>query len=161
MGKWSHLVGKYPEKPENPSSDYQRALMATRDKYRDFSTEELANALTEAEKRVDEVNDQLSEAKLQVTAIESLFLFRLKEQGIESVVAGGFTHTVSPEPQFAKRDARLLRQWAIDTQQEDLLTINSQTLTNLAKTYFEEHNEAPPGVELTNIYTKLLRRKKK
>lgn len=161
MGKWSHLVGKYPEKPENPSTDYQRALMATRDKHRGKSTEELAQALTAAEKKVDEIDAQLSEAKLEVTALESLFLFHLKEQGIESVVAGGYTHTVSPEPQFAKRDARALRQWAIDTKQEDLLTINSQTLTSLAKTYFEEHNEAPPGVELTNIYTKLLRRKKK
>jgi uncharacterized coiled-coil protein SlyX len=160
VGKWSHLVGKYPARDDNPSTDYQRALSAARDAHKDKTIEELSIALTEAEDKKDRVKQALDEAQLQVTALERVILEHLKTQGIESVHAGGYSLTSSPEPTFTKRDGRALREWAMKTEQEDLLTIQSQTLTNLSKAYFEANNEPPPGVELTYIYTKLLRRKK-
>jgi hypothetical protein len=167
VGKWSHLVGKYPAREDNPSTDYQRALSAARDAHKGKTIEELSEALTAAEDAKDRINQALAESQLQVTALERVILEHLKTQGIEAVLAGGFRLTSSPEPTFTKRDGRALRAWAIETNQEDLLTIQSQTLTNISKKHYDEinpktgepNNEPPPGVELTNIYVKLLRRK--
>lgn len=161
-GKWGFILDKFKggadKQADNPS--YVEALQKTRDSYRGLSMEVLSESLSQWNSKKKEIEDTLKAANLQIAAIERVILERMEEQGLASVEAAGYRLTVSAEPYFAKRDGAKLREWAQQTNQEDLLTINSQTLTSLAKTHFLEHGEPPPGVELTNAYKTLSRTKK-
>jgi len=158
-GKWAFLKDKFPPVEEAQSSEYQQALNAAIEAHKGKSLKDLSETLTAARELKDAINEQLSEANLQITALERLIIDWLDASGVESITSGGYKLTASPEPIFAKRDGAALRAWAQVTGQEDLLTINSQTLTSLAKTYYLEHNEPPPGVELTGVHVKLSRTK--
>lgn len=162
-GKWGFLKGKIAERDPNEEPGYaeryvdiKRRLEAT-----NATFEDLSKLLTLARERKEAITKNLSDAGLEVTVIERLVIEKLESDGIDSVTAAGYKLTPSVEPVFAKRDGAKLRAWARETDQEDLLTINSQTLSSLAKEHYLEHGEPMPGVELTNTFTKLSRTKQK
>jgi len=159
-GKWAFLRDQFKTTAdEDASSEYRQALNAVRDVHAGKSFLQLSEALTLHREQKDRINQQLADVNLHITALERLIIEKLDEAGVESITSGGYKLTASPEPIFRKRDAHSLREWAQETGQEDLLTIQSQTLTSIAKQYYLEHNEPPPGVELTGVHVKLSRTK--
>lgn len=161
MGKWSFLKDKkIPERqPEEPG--YAELFATLKTEFAGLNFEQLSEILTNARETKTDLERKVKDASLTVTVIERLIIEKLEAAGIESVTAAGYKLTPSPEPNFSKRDGQALRAWATETGQEDLLTINSQTLSSIAKDYYLEHGEAPPGTELTGLYTKLSRTKAK
>lgn len=157
-GKWAFLRGKVAER-EDERPEYAQRYAELKTALADLNFEQLSEALTENREVKDDLTQKLSDASLSVTVIERLVIEKLEAAGLESVVAGGYRLTPSVEPTFSKRDGQALRAWAEETDQADLLTINAQTLTSLAKEHFLQHGEPPPGVELTGTYTKLSRTK--
>ena len=166
MGKWSFLQDKekYPqlaERSDDETPEYVRRYAYHKASFNGANFHEMADALTANRDAKSELESDLKDVNLNIQVIEKLIIEKLDAAGIESVTAGGYKLTPSPEPVFSKRDGTKLREWAQETGQEDLLTINSQTLSSLAKDHFLEHGEPMPGVELTGIYTKLSRTKQR
>jgi hypothetical protein len=160
MGKWDFLRKQGVQEIEREESpDYTQRLAVRRREYEGLNFEALSIALSDAREVKDDLAAKLSDANLDVTVIERLVIEKLESAGLESVVAGGYRLTPSPEPVFQKKDARALREWAEREGFTDLLTINAQTLTSLAKEHFLNNGEPPAGVELTGTYTKLSRTK--
>lgn len=157
-GKWAFLKGKFDERTDD-RPEYAQRFTELKTALAGLNFEQLSEALTDNVAIKSDLAQKLSDASLNVTVIERLIIEKLEAAGIESITAGGYRLTPSVEPNFSKRDGHALRQWATETGQEDLLTIHSQTLASLAKDWFLEHGEAPPGVETTGIYTKLSRTK--
>lgn len=160
MGRWSFLRGQVPERP-NEEPGYAERYAEFKKACGALTFEGLASRLTQNIEAKGEFEKDLKDVNLNIKVLERLMIEKQEAEGLESVVAGGYRWTPSPEPSFSKRDGRALRKWADETGQSDLLTINSQTLSSIAKDYFLEHAEAPPGVELTGTYTKLSRTKRK
>jgi hypothetical protein len=162
VGRWSFLKDpKYnlAERSDHETPEYVQRYAQLKGELSALNFEQLSERLTDNRGVKDDLAKDLSDVNLNIQVIEKLIVEKLDAAGIESVVAGGYRLTPSVEPSFAKRDGQALRQWATETGQEDLLTINSQTLSSLAKEHFLEHGEPPPGVELAGTYTKLSRTK--
>ena len=160
MAKWAFLKGKVPERT-NEEPGYAERYTEFKTACAELNFEELSQRLTENRDQKSDLESDLKDVNLNIAVLEKLVIEKLEAAGIESVVAGGYRLTPSPEPTFSKRDGQKLREWAAENGMVDLLTINSQTLTSIAKDYFLEHGEAPPGTELTGTYTKLSRTKQK
>lgn len=167
MGKWSFLKEKdadgnrkVPEKvSEEPG--YAERYAEFKKHCAEMNFEDLSHRLTASRDVKSGLESDLKDINLNIAVLEKLVIEKLEAAGIDSVVAGGYRLTPSPEPVFSKRDPRALREWALESGQADLLTIHSQTLSSIAKDYFLENAEAPPGLELTSTYTKLSRTKQK
>jgi hypothetical protein len=160
-GKWQFLKGQVPEKTNDEQPGYRERYAKLAALYKDHTLPALAEELTKAREIKDEFMGQLAEANLEVTVRERLIIEKLEALGIDSITAGGYKLTPSPEPVFSKRDGAALRQWCSETGQEELLTVNAQTLSSLAKQVYLDDGMPPPGVELTGVYTKLSRTKAK
>jgi hypothetical protein len=160
VGRWAHLKGVVPEIQTAAESEEAESLeRSLRALHAGESLDVLADALTTSRATRDRLNEELGEVNTAIRVIEKLIIEKLDAAGIESVTVGGYKLTPSIEPNFRKVDGERLRAWVRETGQEDLLTVHSQTLAALAKDYYQEHNEAPPGTEMSGYYTKLSRTK--
>lgn len=157
-GKWSFLKDKLPPADE-PTPDLAAKLAQHRELFAGDTLETLSQELTKAREEKDAKSAELSDLNISIMALERLIIEKLESAGIESVTAGGYKLTPSIEPVFKKVDGGALRVWCVETGQEDLLTVNANTLTSLAKELFLSDGAPPPGVELTGTYTKLSRTK--
>jgi hypothetical protein len=160
-GKWAFLKGVVDEIEPAESAGYAERLATLKAALSDKNFEQLSDSLTLAQARKDKINAELSEAKLEVTVLERLVIEKLESAGIESITAGGYKLTPSIEPQFKKIDGAALRKYIEETHQEELLTVQSQTLTSLAKDHYLQTGEVLPGLELSGTFTKLSRTKSK
>lgn len=145
MGKWSHLVGKVPNLPVDPS--YEQALYARVD---ELSTLDKAD-LAERYALLDQVKNTLDKASkdldFDMTAITMLMSKRFQDEGLESAVIGGYRWTPKPDPYAQVKDKAEFLKWALEHMQSNL-QIPWPTLNSIVKANLESGEELPPGVDV-------------
>lgn len=116
---------------------------------RDLDNTELCEMYTRIRKELDELEAQVSVLETQKAALTYLFTNRFEEDDVTSMkFANGVTLGESVEPLPNVKDRQLLIDWIKSTGQEELLTLNYQTLASITKQALLEGRPLPPGVEV-------------
>lgn len=116
---------------------------------RDLNNTELCDLYVQVRKAMDELEAKLQVLEVQKAALTYLFTNRFEEDDVTSMkFASGVTLGESVEPLPNVKDRTALVNWIKSTGQEELLTINYQTLASMTKQLLLEGKPIPDGVEV-------------
>jgi hypothetical protein len=116
---------------------------------RDADNTQLCEFYINVRKEIDELEAHLSVLETQKAALTYLFTNRFEEDDVTSMkFANGVTLGESVEPLPNVKDRQQLINWIKETGQEELLTLNYQTLASITKQALLEGKSIPPGVEV-------------
>lgn len=116
---------------------------------RDLDNTQLQDVYVRVRKQMDKLESELSVLETQKAALTYLFCQRFEEDDVTSMkFASGVTLGESIEPIPNVKDRTALITWIKETGQEDLLTLNYQTLASITKAALLEGQPIPPGVEV-------------
>jgi hypothetical protein len=154
-GKYAAFKSLYPKVPfEATAFEKMREVLDAIDgesemRVRDLTNTELKDLYVEARRAKDALDVQVSLLETQIAAYTYLFVQRMEE---DDVTALPFTDGVqlgsSVEPYPNVKDREALYKWIKDSGQEELLTLNYQTLASITKQRLLEGEPIPPGVEV-------------
>jgi hypothetical protein len=135
-----NIVLDAPAFPNDPSNKMR---------VRDLDTTQLCDLYVRLRKELAEKEVQVSVLETQKAALTYLFTNRFEEVDVTSMkFANGVTLGESVEPLPNVKDSTALKSWIKETGQEDLLTLNYQTLASITKQALLEGKPIPPGVEV-------------
>lgn len=116
---------------------------------RDLDSTQLCERYAGVRKQIEDLEGQLSVLETLEAAITYLFVNRFEEDDVTSMkFSNGVTLGESVEPLPNVKDRAALTSWIKSTGQEDLLTLNYQTLRSVVKQMLIEGKPLPPGVEV-------------
>lgn len=116
---------------------------------RDLDSTQLCERYVGVRKQIDDIEETLSVLEVQKAALTYLFTNRFEEDDVTSMkFANGVTLGESIEPLPNVKDRTALIEWIKSTGQEELLTLNYQTLASITKQALLEGKPIPPGVEV-------------
>ena len=133
--------------PAYPCSDGSAPQDKTR--VRDLDNTALCDLYVQVRKTMDELEAKLSVLEIQKAALTYIFTNRFEDDDVTSMkFASGVTLGESVEPLPNVKDRTALVDWIKTTKQEELLTINYQTLASITKQLLLEGKPIPAGVEV-------------
>lgn len=116
---------------------------------RDLPNTDLKDLYVAARRAKAQLDIQVSVLETQIAAYTYLFVQRMEE---DDVTALPFTDGVqlgsSVEPYPNVKDRTALNAWIKETGQEEILTLNYQTLASIVKQRLVDGESLPPGVEV-------------
>lgn len=116
---------------------------------RDLDNTELQEMYVKVRKELNELEAKVSVLETQKAALTYIFVQRFEEDDVTSMkFANGVTLGESVEPLPNVKDRTALTNWIKETGQEELLTLNYQTLASITKQLLLEGKPVPPGVEV-------------
>jgi hypothetical protein len=116
---------------------------------RDLNNTQLKDLYVVARKAADELEAKTSVIETQIAALNYMFVQRMEEDDVTSLpFTDGVTLGASVEPYPNVIDRTALTTWIKSTGQEDLLTLNYQTLASIVKAMLLEGKPLPPGVDV-------------
>lgn len=158
-GKYEQFRKLYPKAPiEATSFDRINAVLdapafpqdaACKLRVRDLDNTQLCELYVQVRKQLDQLEAQVSVLEIQKAALTYIFTNRFEEDDVTSMkFANGTTLGESVEPLPNVKDRTALVNWIKTTGQEELLTLNYQTLASMVKQLLLEGKPIPPGVEV-------------
>lgn len=159
-GKYEAFRKLYPKAPMEATrfEQIQTVLDAPTDvsdgirsklRLRDLDNEDLCAFYVHIRKNIDELEAKLSVFEIQKEALAYLFAGRFEEADVTSIrFKNGVLLSQSVEPYPSVVDKEALMGWLKSTGQEELLTLNWQTLATITKQMLLEGKQLPPGVEV-------------
>lgn len=162
-GKYEAFRKKYPKAPIEgdrfammqtvldafafPAKEGEDQLDVTR--VRDLDNTRLRTVLIEIRRALSPLEAQIETLKIREAAVVFAFTERFDEDEITSMkFADGVGLNSNCEPLPSVNDKTTLYKWIKETGQEDLLTLNYQTLASIVKTAILEGKALPPGVDV-------------
>ena len=126
----------------------------------EFTTSaDLANEYVTVRSVEDDLNEQLDEVRLRRTAVESLLIAKMDEDGLDAMrLACGFNIFVQVAPYAQVVDREACRKWCIAQGMENQMTLPWSTLNSLNSERLLAGEPEPDGVQ-TFAKTTLMRRK--
>lgn len=116
---------------------------------RDLDNTGLCEMYVDIRKQLDELEAKVAVLEIQKAALTYLFTNRFEEDDVTSMkFANGVTLGESVEPLPNVKDREALVNWIKETGQEELLTINYQTLASITKQALLEGKPIPAGCEV-------------
>jgi hypothetical protein len=160
-GKYEQFRKQYPKAPlEATAFDKINAVLdapafssiedpLNQFRLRDLDSTQLCERYVQVRTKIDELEAELSVLEVQKAAMTYLFTNRFEDDDVTSMkFANGVTLGESVEPLPNVKDREALITWIKNTGQEDLLTLNYQTLASITKQALLEGKPVPPGVEV-------------
>lgn len=162
-GKYEQFRKQYPKAPiEATAFDKINAVLDApaypapgtleqidQTRVRDLDNTQLCDMYITVRKEMDDLEGKLSVLEVKKAALTYLFTNRFEEDDVTSMkFANGVTLGESVEPLPNVKDRTALTNWIKATGQEELLTINHQTLASITKQALLEGNPVPDGVEV-------------
>jgi len=154
-GKYEQFRKQYPKAPiEATAFDKINAVLDApvgegAMRLRDLDNTDLCDFYVHVRKQLDDLEAQKSVLEVQKAALTYLFTNRFEEDDVTSMkFANGVTLGEAVEPLPNVKDREALIGWIKSTGQEDLLTLNYQTLASITKQALLEGKPIPPGVEV-------------
>ena len=143
MGKWTHLLGQYPER--------KLALKALKDKCVELSMEELEKEVSKHHRRVKELKAQKSLAEQEYVAASEVLLEVWEVDGTQSIKREHLGLLVRNDDVRARiTDMRAFSRWAKKNDLHGIIqaTVNANTLSSTVKTLLQEGVDIPDCISL-------------
>ena len=156
-GKYESFRKLYPKLPmESTAFDRINAVLDAPAypedgaiRVRDLDNTKLQELYVQVRQAIDAETERLKVLTTQCDALVYLFTERMEEDDITSIkFTNGVTIGSSVEPYPNVTDRSILNSWIKETGQEELLTLNYQTLASLIKQAILEGKDLPPGVDV-------------
>ena len=155
--KWATFRKLYPKAPiEATAFDAMNAVLDApafqgedTTRVRDLNNTQLKGLYVQVRQQIDELDAKLSVLNVQKNALTYLFTERFEEDNVTSMkFDDGVMLSEAPEPYPNVKDRATLVAWIKSTGQEDLLTLNFQTLASMCKQLLLDGKPIPPGVDI-------------
>ena len=155
--KWATFRKLYPKAPiEATAFDAMNAVLDApafqgedTTRVRDLNNTQLKGLYVQVRQQIDELDAKLSVLNVQKNALTYLFTERFEEDYVTSMkFDDGVMLSEAPEPYPNVKDRATLVAWIKSTGQEDLLTLNFQTLASMCKQLLLDGKPIPPGVDI-------------
>lgn len=165
--KWATFRKLYPKAPiEATAFDAMNAVLdapaypvevegdlnlitADTTRVRDLNNTQLKGLYVQVRQAIDELDAKISVLNVQKNALTYLFTERFEEDDVTSMkFDDGVMLSEAPEPYPNVKDRATLVAWIKSTGQEDLLTLNFQTLASMCKQLLLDGKPIPPGVDI-------------
>ncbi len=173
--KWSYLKEKFQEAPDDPdyfaevhsAMDARKVVFergpAGENNERPATFNDWTSELNAVEDQIDAIERDLRAANVAKKALNKLILRYLNDQNLDKIGANGFTYSEKVKPIGKCVDRKALREWALSTNNEDLLTVNYQRLQSMVNDALtgEEGAQLPDGVEVNTFVSSVSRTKSK
>jgi hypothetical protein len=149
MGKYSQLKGKIaqftqPDDWQQKIDKLKKELALGKKK-----TVELTGIFDVARQKKEALQEQISEVNTELEAVQQVLLAQLEEQDITSLKdTAGNTFFVKDDPYCSIEDRGLFNAWVKETGQEDLFSVNYQTVSAITKDALVNAKALPPGVRV-------------
>ena len=143
MGKWTYLIGQYPER--------KKALKNLKDICMALTEPELEKKVSKYSKRVKELKAEKALAEQEYVAAYEVLLERWKVNGTQSIKRDNLGLLVRCDDVRASiKDMDEFKEWAAEN---DLLgivteTVNANTLSSTMKTLLQEGVDIPECISL-------------
>lgn len=156
MGKYSafrNQLTKFTEEPSHQEKvNEMRAkiladLKLTNDEPTMFN---LGYVLVQARLEKARLEARVKEENLKIEAMTQVLVDKLESEDYTSLkLTNGVSLTIKDDVYCSVSDKVKFYDWIEETSQQDLLTVNYQTMSALTKTLLIDGKEAPPGVSTT------------
>ena len=155
--KWATFRKLYPKAPiEATAFDAMNAVLDApafqgedTTRVRDLNNTQLKGLYVQVRQQIDELDAKLSVLNVQKNALTYLFTERFEEDDVTSMkFDDGVMLSEAPEPYPNVKDRATLIAWVKETGQEELLTLNFQTLASMCKQLLLDGKPIPPGVDI-------------
>ena len=155
--KWATFRKLYPKAPiEATAFDAMNAVLDApafqgedTTRVRDLNNTQLKGLYVQVRQAIDELDAKLSVLNVQKNALTYLFTERFEEDDVTSMkFDDGVMLSEAPEPYPNVKDRATLIAWVKETGQEELLTLNFQTLASMCKQLLLDGKPIPPGVDI-------------
>lgn len=146
MGKWSHLVGQYPERKE--------ALKTLLALYKDKTTDELEKLVEGFYREQKDLERQAKQLGNKYQACSELLVERWSEDKLNSKRRSDIGGLSRHDSLFARiTDMKKFKVWAKENGIGNLVqeTVNHNSLTSTVKELIKDGNKLPEGI---GIFTK-------
>ena len=143
MGKWTHLLGQYPER--------KLALKALKDKCQDMSMQDLEKEVAKHHKRVKELKAQKSLAEQEYVAASEVLLEIWEADGTQSIKREHLGLLVRNDDVRASiKNMDEFKAWARENELGGIIqeTVNANTLSSTMKTLLQEGTDIPDCISL-------------
>lgn len=154
-GKYAAFKSLYPKVPFEASAfDKMREVLDVpvdegEMRVRDLPNTELKDLYVAARREKAALEIDLSLLETQIAAYSYLFVQRMEEDDVTALpFTDGVSLGSSVEPYPNVKDREALYKWIKESGQEDLLTLNYQTLASITKQRLIDGESLPPGVEV-------------
>jgi hypothetical protein len=143
MGKWTHLIGQYPER--------KLALKDLKEKCQKLSMDELEREVAQKQRRVKELKAEKALAEQEYVAASEALLERWSDDGTQSIKREHLGQLFRSDDVRARiSDMVAFKEWAAAEQLEGLVqeTVNANTLSSTMKVLIQEGKEIPECISL-------------
>lgn len=146
MGKWSHLIGEYPEKRE--------ASLAEKAKFIDKDIHELESLAAEIYDKKKRLEREFNKAKTEYTAVSEVLLDKWKEKQTTGCRRDDIGMLSRSDEVYARiANMREFKEWAAANGLANMVqeTVNAQSLSSTVKQLMLDGEEIPEGI---SVFTK-------
>lgn len=158
-GKWAAFKTLYPKAPIEAGTFEQMQIVLNAPAFptdphnkmrvRDLNNSQVKDLYVQVRKALDEVNARVSVLETQKAALTYLFINRMEEDDVTRYpFTDGVSLGASFEPIPNVKDKTKLKEWVKETGQEDILTVNYQTLASIVKQMLLEGQPIPEFIEV-------------
>ena len=140
------LINQVLDAPAFPNDPHNQMRV------RDLDNSQLKDLYRKCRKAIDDLTVRLSVLETQKAALTYIFVNRMEEDDVTSIsFTDGVRLGASFEPIPNVNDKTKLKEWIKETGQEDVLTVNYQTLASIVKQMLLEGQPIP---ECIDVYMK-------
>ena len=143
MGKWTHLLGQYPER--------KLALKDLKEKCQGMTMEALEKEVAKHHSTVKELKSQKSLAEQEYLAASEVLLERWSDDGTQSIKREHLGLLVRNDDVRARiTDMTEFKAWAAEHDLSGVIqeTVNANTLSSTMKVLLQEGSEIPECISL-------------
>lgn len=163
-GKWSRLKGQVPLAPVEQgwqdkvnAAKSQPKVVETNDgdlqilspPLIQLSKVEKARRYCELRDQKDRLEDQISDINVSLEALSQLMIAEMENEGTDLFrLDSGDSLSIKDEPYSSVNERPKFIEWINSTNQQDLLSVNYQTMNSMVKNRLEQGLSAPPGIKV-------------
>jgi len=143
IGKWAHLVGKYPER--------KLALVNLKEGFQKLSMAELEEQVSKCSLLVKTLKHEKSKAEQDYLAASEVLIERWGEDGTRSVKREHIGLLARVDDIRARvKDMKAFKAWAADQGLEEIIqeTVNANTLSSTVKALLQDGEDIPECISL-------------
>lgn len=153
-GKYSHLKGTLtkfsgePEYQERVNRKKDEIKQQIKDEGQIVSASTLGLVLVKARLEKERLEDLVKSQNLIIEAMQQELVDLLESQDFTSLKLGnGVSISIKDDVYCTVKDKQKFNSWVRETEQEDLFTVNYQTMSSLVKQKLIEGEDIPPGID--------------
>jgi hypothetical protein len=154
-GKYSHLkssLTKFSGEPgyqEKVNAKKEEIIEVLKKQERPASLTNLGALMVESRITKAQLEKQVKDENLIIAALDQLLVDKMEGEDYTNLKLGnGISLSIKDDVYATVKDKPKFNEWVRETDQEDLFTVNYQTMSSLVKNNLINGEELPPGIDV-------------